>query len=117
MIPSSIEEVTPAWLTGAFSENYPGAVINDAKIDRVIHGTSSKWFLNLGRNAAAVTAGIPEKICIKVNWEAHADKTLSLAIWCLEGRFYKSLRPQLPAPAPMGYFGDYDEATGQGICI
>ena len=42
MIPNSIEEVTPAWLTEAFGENYPGAVILGSKIDRVIHGTSSK---------------------------------------------------------------------------
>ena len=59
-------------------------------------------------------------VCLKVNWEAHAKDTLKPggpAVWCTEGRFYRYLRPHLPAPAPLGYYGDFDDATGQGICI
>jgi aminoglycoside phosphotransferase (APT) family kinase protein len=118
MIPNSIEEVTPDWLTEALGEGRPGVVIRGVKIDRAIHGTSSKWFVTVDRNDAAIAAGIPEGLCLKVNWEDHAGETLKkVAIWCTEGRFYRYLRPHLPVPAPEGYYGAFDDATGQGICI
>jgi len=118
MIPNSIDEITPEWLTEALGQQTPGAVITGVSKNRVVHGTSSKWFITVERNQAAIDGGIPEHLCLKVNWEEHAGETLkTAAVWCLEGRFYKYLRPPLPAPAPRGFYGDYDDDSGQGICI
>ena len=116
-IPASIDGLTPAWLTDILSEDRPGVVINDVAIDHVIHGTTSKICIVLDRNQVAIDAGLPDRMCLKVNWEAHASYTLNRAVWLNEGRFYRYMRPYLPAPAPAGYYASYDADTGQGLIL
>lgn len=116
-LPARLEALTPAWLTAALGQRTPGIVVRDLHVTGVVHGTTTKVRLGLDLNLAGRAAGVPEHVCVKINWEPHAEFTLLSAMYANEGRFYRFMREQLPLPAPAGYFGDYDDVTGQGIIV
>jgi Ecdysteroid kinase-like family len=116
-LPSSIEEVTPRWLSTVLAGNWPGAAVSAVEVVDIFDGTSSRIRLKIDRNETAVAAGIPQALCLKANWTEHADFTLGMGIWANEARFYHSLRPQLEMNAPRGFYGGHDLASGQGIIL
>lgn len=59
--PRSWEELTPAWLTEALSRSFPGAVVKEAYVGGVAHGTNDRAHVRL---TYAAGAG-PERVFVK----------------------------------------------------
>lgn len=116
-MPSCIAEVTPAWLSWALSQKVPGAAVSKVDVVNIFDGTSSRIRLRIERNVTAINAGIPEHLCLKANWTEHAEFTLGMGIWANEAKFYHYLRSEVDVSAPRGYYGGFDQATGQGIIL
>lgn len=113
-LPMSLAELTPAWMTRALSQDFPGAVVSGFREIGVVHGTTTKMRLAIDY---ADRAGAPASVCVKSNWESHAAKSLGTGIFAMEGHFYAQMRPLLPLPAPRCHFADFDDATGQSVLV
>ncbi len=116
-LPTGLDELTPAWLTAALSDLHPDAVVEDARVVDVVHGTTTKIRLALDLNDVATAVGPPSDVCVKVNFESHAPTTLALFVYVNEARFYRHLRPHLPLVAPAAFYADDDAASGQGLVV
>lgn len=70
-LPTSLEGLTPAWLTAALSERHPGTVVEDLRVESVIWGTATKVFLDVQyRHRPA--GGPPRALCVKGGFQALA---------------------------------------------
>lgn len=116
-LPDNLAQITPQWLTSVLARRWPGARVTQVDTVNIFDGTSSRIRLRIERNQAAIDAGIPEHLCLKANWTEHADFTLGMGIWANEARFYHYLRPQVNVAAPRGYYGGFDDNSGQGIIL
>jgi hypothetical protein len=116
VLPGKLAEITPRWLTERLAIRTPGAVVRGIDIVEVIHGTTTKVRarLDLNDNAAAAC---PAHVCIKSNFEAHAEFSLTIRIYADEGRFYRDIREHLPVPAPACFYADADDVTHQGLMV
>jgi hypothetical protein len=117
VIPKSINEVTPEWMSWALGQDNAGIKIQKVEVINVFEGTSSRIRVRIERNDAAIEAGIPEYLCVKANWTAHADFTLEAGLWAIEALFYQRIRPHIDMLAPKAYYSDYDSVRGQGIIL
>ena len=116
-LPQQLESLTAGWLSDHMSPLYPGLVVHKMEIVEVIHGTTTKIRIRVDMNAAGKAAGIPEHLCIKSNYEEHAETTLSYHLYDTEALFYRDLRGELPLPAPKAWFAEPDPETAQGIIV
>ncbi len=116
-IPSSVDEITTDWLTMALSTDRPGVEVLQSSVQRVLHGTSTKAMVSLTYNDAGMAADLPPQLLAKAGFEEHSPMMATSGIYHREGRFYREIRHQLPVVAPAPFYGDYDDATMQGIAL
>lgn len=114
-LPVTVEEITPGWLTAALRTRAPGITIRGCQVIDTTFTTCSKIRLRLDRDAAAIAAGIPERVIVKGGFEAHGRELHNMHL--REVRGYRDVYPEVPLPHPACYFADYDPDRRQGIVI
>lgn len=109
MIPASVEQVTPAWLSEVLDADVAGVEVLDAH-----SGTT-------GRARIAVTADgrLPETLFVKLQ-PFDADQRAFLKIIGLgvsEARLYAAAGDELPVRVPQVWHSSFDEADGSFIMV
>lgn len=114
-IPRDLAEITAPWLTSMLSNRYPGIVVEHMKTIEVRNGHTTKLRLELEFNDVGRATAIPKQVCIKANWSEGFE---SGDICELEARFYHYIRENLPIPAPVCFYTDWDgDGSGQGMVV
>ena len=113
-LPEALEQVNAAWLTRLLQNRYPGLVVENMEVVKVINTHTTKLRLALDLNQAGRDAGIPKNVCIKANW---SGKFRNVDISELEARFYYFVRDSLGIPSPVCYYADWDPEDGQGLVV
>lgn len=115
-LPLAVEALDPDSLGRLLQLEYPGVVINEMKLIRLIPGHTTKTRLELRLNQAGLDAGLPSQVCLKANL---TGDPLSSEVCVNEARFYRTLRNRLELPAPRCYFADWDDDSvgRQGVVV
>jgi Phosphotransferase enzyme family len=116
-LPTSVEEITPAWLSAAVRQRAPEATVRGFEIVDFIHSTCTKIRLRLDMDEAGKRAGIPELVILKGGFEEHSRNVGMANMHEREVRGYRDVFPVIPLPTPACYFADYDPERQQGIII
>jgi hypothetical protein len=115
VLPLSLDDLSPEWLTEALSSVSPGTVVDDVVVDSVIWGTATKAFLKVSYRERA-DDGPPEALCIKGCFQQ--DMRPLAGLGCrLEAAFYRDLAPAIGTTMLRTWYADFDEATNQGVVI
>jgi aminoglycoside/choline kinase family phosphotransferase len=114
-LPLTIDEITPAWLTSALGERYPGTQVNDIEIVEVILGTSTKIRLR-AEYARPLGPGRPSStLCVKGGFDERARSFNTTALHLLEANFFRDLASTLNVRLPPCVYAGTD--AEQGIVI
>jgi hypothetical protein len=109
-IPASAADVTPEWLTSRLVP--PGSTTSVIGVEVLDHteGTTSRVRARL--DVAGDAAGLPDSVFVKLT-PGLSHRLLLTGLGLIEGevRFYRLLRPGLPARAPDVHSVDYDAAS------
>jgi hypothetical protein len=114
-LPVTVDQVTTAWLNAALRTRAPGITITGSAVVDTVFSTCSKIRMKLERDAAAIAAGIPERIIVKGGFEAHGRRYDHMHL--REVRGYRDVYPHVALPHPACYFADFDPEARQGIVI
>ncbi|CCT69100.1 uncharacterized protein FFB20_11785 [Fusarium fujikuroi] len=112
-LPLTPDEVTSEWLSEAL-----GVAVKDFKISSVIHGTSSKVFVDLVFGDGVKTE-IPSRVVLKGGFNPVIRETVPqmLPTYRREAEFYYHVAPQTTMLLPKIWFAGTDTVNGQGIFI
>jgi aminoglycoside/choline kinase family phosphotransferase len=116
-LPTSVEDITPAWLSAALRQRAPQATVRGFQIVDFIRTTCTKIRLRLDLDEAARRAGIPELVVLKGGFEEHSRNVGMANMHEREVRGYRDVFPVIPLATPICYFADYDPERQQGIVI
>jgi hypothetical protein len=114
-LPTTVEAITPAWLTTALRIRAPGATVRDARVVDMIRGTCTLIRLRLDLDEAGRRAGIPETVMLKGGFEPHSREWSRMHM--KEALAYRDVLPVLGLNVPACHFADYDAEARQGIVI
>ncbi|HUF33830.1 MAG TPA: phosphotransferase [Acidimicrobiales bacterium] len=111
-IPSTIDEVTPAWLASA-----TGLPIETAEITQIGVGIGVSSALFRARLTGGT--GCPESVIIKMPAldEAAVFTSTVLRMYIREVRFFEQLAAESPVRVPKGYHGAVDEETSSFVVV
>jgi hypothetical protein len=105
-VPTSLDGVTPAWLTDALVVRQPGTVVSEVRVDDVIHGSLTKVLLAVDYDANP--HDIPGSLYLKAAWEDHGIPTSVRS----EAVFYDLGQPEVDVVTPQPYAAVHDEDHG-----
>jgi hypothetical protein len=117
-LPRTVEGLTPQWLTGAIGQRCPGVTVTSVTIDDIIWGTATKILVDLAYEGDAAALGLPNKLCIKGEFDERVRRTLAAMTMTgtqVEALFYNDLGPRLGLPLPRHWFGGSE--AGMGVLI
>jgi hypothetical protein len=117
-LPRAVEALTPEWLTEAMSQRCPGITVASVTVDGIIWGTATKILVDVSYVGDAAALGMPNKLCIKGEFDERVRKTLAAMTMTgtqVEALFYNDLGPELGVPLPRHWFGGSE--PGMGILI
>src|SRR3546814_9848263 len=77
-IPTSLDDVTPEWLTHTLQHRYPAVVVTGFEQTGLKNSHTTKLRLRLDLNAAGREAGLPELVCLTAHWSGAARKSSRL---------------------------------------
>ncbi|MDQ6522935.1 phosphotransferase [Nocardioides sp. LHD-245] len=112
-LPLSLDEVTPAWLTGALASSFPGIEVTEVRRDREFFGTAASARLHLSYAPGGPVG--PASVHVKGGF----DDTWRKRVWMAlqqEVRFYNEIAPEVALNIPTVYFAATDDAP-QGILV
>lgn len=111
-IPSTIDEVTPAWLASA-----TGLPIEGAEIAQIGVGVGVSSALYRARLTGG--AGCPESVVVKLPAldEAAVFTSTVLRMYIREVRFFEQLAAESPVRVPAGLHGAVDEETSSFVVV
>lgn len=115
-LPTSLEEITPAWLTAALQQTLPGVRVGDVTVTHREQGTSTRALLAVDYLQRAGHADAPARLWIKGNFVPERELMSGEVIYRDEARFYRDVQGQLQLNTPRCYFADFDD-TGQGVLL
>ncbi len=111
--PTSVEDITPAYLTRLMAEAVPGVIVTDVTaIQAMTYG--EQFVSTAGRVIVAVRygagspAGLPERLVVKI--ARGVDKILA-PFYENEVNFYNRVRPELDLEAPKAFGGGFDPVS------
>lgn len=111
--PLTLDAVTPAWLSAALSDRFPGTEVTSVRTDAINRGTSTSGRLIVEYSGASA---LPQTLYIKGGF----DETMRRRVWvalAVEARFYSEIAPTLAARVPKAFFAGIDDDERQGIVI
>jgi hypothetical protein len=110
-----MDEVTPAWLSQALGQRFPGRCVRSAVPTHVIRGTATKARFELEWEEPARTDGLPSSVWIKAGFEDHSGSKANLYV--NEARFYRDLAPVLSINVPDCYHATVGPESGGGVVV
>jgi hypothetical protein len=111
--PSTIGELTPAWLEAALRERFPGVLIRDLAASQPLYGTATKIRLTIDYQHAP--EGAPSSLIVKGGFAAHREAMAYL--YAHETRFYREIQPELGINTPCCYATIDDFSGHQHILL
>ncbi|MDQ6525891.1 phosphotransferase [Nocardioides sp. LHD-245] len=115
-LPLTLDEVTPAWLSGALGTAFAGVRVGAVTRQGERAGTSTSATFVLDYEDDGGHADLPRSVYIKGGF----DEVMRRRVWVAliqEARFFAELAPDVPINIPRSYFSGVDEAVGQGVVI
>ncbi len=109
MIPSSIDELTPAWFTEALGEPVAGVEVLDAH-----SGTTGR--ARIGLNASSA---LPVTVFVKLQPFVEEQRKFlrQIGLGVAEARLYAEVGNELPVRAPRVWHSDYEASDGAFIMV
>src|ERR1700747_1680337 len=103
--PTSVDALTPEWLTAALCHGHPGAWVTAVSTASGSDGSTRRRVVTLHYNAAGRQAALPTAVFTKSTpkFTSRAITVPSAALTC-EALFYDRIRPNLDIEAPCGYY-------------
>ncbi len=112
-IPTKATDITPAWLSRALSDTFPGIVVTSVRQESLHEGTASTRRLHL---EIAGDAG-PPTICIKSGIGLpHSEHLASAGLYRKEAQVYLGVLPSTGARVARCYAAGFDDA-GHGFIL
>jgi hypothetical protein len=116
--PLGLADVSPAWLTAALAERYPGIVVNEVSLGDPIHGTGTNVPIRLNFASPPHTGpGPPNRLWLKSCYEPHFAAMAPSRLFEMEPLFYRELAPRLPVRVPICHYAGADAETHQGAVL
>jgi aminoglycoside phosphotransferase (APT) family kinase protein len=114
-VPTSIEDLTPDWLTYALSESFPGVAVTDVLLTDVLHGSAAKARL---RVQSTGSPDAPTSLLVKASFtEAAGEDALSqqwaplmMMLNAAEVRFYREDADAMGDRSPRCWYAAEDES-------
>ncbi|WP_322778518.1 oxidoreductase family protein [Frankia sp. Cas4] len=116
-LPSTIDDITPEWLTMALGTRLPGVEVVDVAVDEVLRGTATKVFVQPTYGDGDPPPGAPGSVCVKGAFEDNAALMAATGIYEREAVFYRDLAPGLPPTGTAAWFADADSRTRLGVVV
>jgi aminoglycoside phosphotransferase (APT) family kinase protein len=114
-IPNSLDEVTPAWLSAALGQAFPGVEVASISREPLHLGTASTWRLGLdyapGRPAGPKTLAIKSDLGLE-----HAKRLAQVGLYRKEALVYLEVLPAAAARVAGCYAAAY-ESSGRGFML
>jgi aminoglycoside phosphotransferase (APT) family kinase protein len=115
-LPIVPEKITAAWMQAALRVRTPGVVVEDAHVEDVIEGTSTKIRVRLRYATPALEdRALPSTLIVKGGFQAHSPSMAFM--YESEMRFYRELAPRLALNVPRSWFTASDPDSHQSIVI
>jgi len=115
-LPISVAEITPAWLSEALSNRFPGVSVASVDVQDAHTGTTGRALIKLHYT---VNPGLPEQLFVKL---PPADKqqrafVAEVGMGKREARFYRELADSIPVATPRCFFADSNAAGDRYIML
>jgi len=110
-LPTTVEGVTPAWLSAALQARHPGVNVRAARVQDVILGTSTKIRVALETDDPT----LPATLIVKGGFEAHSP--MMGPMYANEAGFYTHVQPRITMESPRCFFAGSDPDGFQSIVI
>src|SRR5262245_33894567 len=116
-LPRSVEALTAEWLTEALQQHCPGIRVASLSIDKILWGTATKVLVDVRYDGNAASFSIPNKLCIKGEFDEQLRKALGISITGtqMEAAFYADMAPKLGVPLARHWFARSE--PGMGVLI
>jgi hypothetical protein len=100
-LPQTLHDLSADVMTSLLGRGFPGTVVTDMRIGRIISGTCTKVRLLLDYNDAGHRHGLPPTMCLKGAFESHglAGQVYPREVW-----FYGHLAGAIGGGLPKCYF-------------
>lgn len=109
-VPESVEEITPAWMSEALQENFPGVTITRLEMVDLIHGACTKIRIALEGTDPA----LPPRMLMKIGFEQHSP--LMQAMHLNEYNAYRHFMPTVDISHPVCHAAVLDD-QGKSLVI
>lgn len=118
VVPASVDELTPEWLTAALCRDHPAARVNGFTLGDGSHGTSTRRAITVTYDDEGQRAGLPTAVYSK-STPSLVNRLLIGVTGAagMEALFYDAIRPHLNIGAPQGYFGAWDSRTCRSMVL
>ncbi|MFR9806833.1 phosphotransferase family protein [Pseudonocardia sp. RS010] len=118
MVPATVAELTPEWLTGALCADVPGAEVTSFDLGGGSDGTASRRAITVAYNEAGQAAGLPTALYSKMTPTLLNRLLVGVTGAAgMEALFYGRIRPHLDIGAPAGYHGAWDPRTCRSFVL
>lgn len=115
-LPAELDEVTPAWLTGALAVSFPGAVVRRVTTIQVQQCFATNVRLRLEYEATDRRARPPETVFLKAGFGRDLLSPVFASAYARETGFYRSIADLLVINRPACYFAASDE-SGRSVLL
>ena len=118
ILPTNLEDLTPAWMTEALCHKYPGTKVTGVSFGDEVHGTASKARLNLDYELNEYK--LPSSMYVKGGFAGPEQMALVEGGdgWASETLFYRHYAADLAAlEIPRSYYEATDSESGQSILL
>lgn len=116
LLPTTLEGLTPEWLTSALGVRNPGTVVEGVEIEHVIWGTATKALLRLTYGSHG-DGGPPERICVKGCFDPALLELGMADAYQAEVAYYELVAPTLNIPQARCWYAGGNPEQRQGIVI
>ena len=115
-LPISPDEVTPAWLSLALCERFPGTRVQSVDVLEIHHGTNSNARLGVTYHGESA---LPETFFLKMlPLDPDRRKTINdTGMGRREALFYRQLADDVPMRVPRPYVAELDERDGSFVLL
>lgn len=109
-VPESVEQITPAWMSEALQESFPGVTVSKVAVVDLIHGACTKIRLALEGDDPA----LPPRVMMKIGFEQHSP--LMQAMHRNEYNAYRHFLPTVDISHPACHAAVLDD-EGKSLVV
>ena len=114
MIPKTIEEVTPAWLSEVL-----GCEVNGFELTQIGEGIGIMGEIYRVSGLAGSDSALPDSVVVKLpsSFEENRNQGVALGMFEAEVRFYNELAPAVPVGLPEIYRAEITPGTAEFVIV